>query len=280
MAFGGRQTAPAQGESAILGLRRRAARALAWTKEQPVLLVVGGAAAIRGVTAAAYRPALFFPDSWAYIRSAYADWPVGFLPDRPSGYPLALRVLLLGGDNLGILTAAQHLAGLATGVLAYVLMVRLGVRRWVAVSASAVVLLDAYAIAVEQYVMAEAFFALALMVSVFIAAVARPTWVAVAASGGALAVAVTLRTSAVFALPFLAAFWLHSGGWPRATVAVLGFLAPIACYFGLQAANGYPVGFTQAGGWFLYGRVAQLTDCRDPAVRRQGEALCRLTFRN
>ena len=47
------------------------------------------AAAVRAGVAIAYRPAIFFGDSWAYLDLAYDGTPVGLAPDRPSGYPLS-----------------------------------------------------------------------------------------------------------------------------------------------------------------------------------------------
>src|SRR4051812_8600356 len=245
----------------------------------PLLPVLVVAAGLRLATAIAYRPALFFSDSWSYLSAAYTEWPVGFISDRPSGYPLALKALSLLGHNLAVITTAQHLAGLTVGLLAYTLMVRLGVDRWVATAATAVILLDAYSIALEQHVMAEAFFGLALMVSVFLAVATRPDPATLAASGASLAVACTFRTAALPALPLLALFWWHAGRRRGAAAALLGFAAPLVCYFGLQAAESSPVGLSHGSGWFLYGRVAPLTQCRHAAVRREGATLCRLTER-
>src|SRR4051812_41347058 len=130
----------------------------------PVLPVLVLAAGVRLATAIAHRPALFLSDSWAYLGAADTEWPAGFISDRPSGYPLTLKALALLGHNLAVVTTVQHLAGLTSGVLAYTLMARLDVDRRVAAAATAVILLNAYTIALEQHVMAETFFALALMV--------------------------------------------------------------------------------------------------------------------
>src|SRR3954454_14782757 len=189
----------------------------------PLLPVLVVAAGLRLATAIAYRPALFFSDSWSYLSAAYMEWPVGFISDRPSGYPLALKALALLGHNLAVVTTVQHLAGLTTGVLAYTLMVRLGVERWVAAAATAVILLDAYSIALEQNVMAEAFFGLALMVSVFLAVAARPEAATLAASGASLGLACTFRAAGLFSLAVLALFWWHAGGRRGAAAALLGF---------------------------------------------------------
>ena len=82
-----------------------------------IALVLVLAATVRVVAAIAYRPAIFFGDSWAYLDLAYRGDPVGFAPDRPSGYPLLIDLLSVAGRSLAAITTAQHLAGLAVGVL-------------------------------------------------------------------------------------------------------------------------------------------------------------------
>ena len=140
----------------------------------PLLVVLAIAAAVRVAVAIAYQPAIFFGDSWAYLDLAYGGSPVGFAPDRPSGYPLLIDLLSVFGRSLGAITTAQHLAGLLTGVLVYALLVRLRVPRWLATAGAAVVLLDAYAMALEQQILAEAFFTLALAASFFLVVGPRP----------------------------------------------------------------------------------------------------------
>src|SRR4051812_10267554 len=140
----------------------------------PLLPVLVLAAGLRVAAAIAYRPALFFPDSWVYLGAAYTEWPVGFITDRPSGYPLALKALALLGHNLAVVTTVQHLAGLTTGVLAYTLMVRLGVGRWLAAAATAGILFDAYTIAPQQHVLAGGVFSLGPLVSAVLPPAARP----------------------------------------------------------------------------------------------------------
>ena len=134
----------------------------------PLLVVLAIAATVRVAVAIAYHPAIFFGDSWAYLDLAYGGNPVGFAPDRPSGYPMLIDLLSIFGRSLGAITTAQHLAGLLTGVLVYALLLRLRVPRWLATAGAAVVLLDAYAIALEQQILAEAFFTLALAASFFL----------------------------------------------------------------------------------------------------------------
>ena len=149
----------------------------------------------------AYWPALFYSDSWEYISLAFSKPIVAFSGDRPSGYPLLIHLLSLPGRSLATITIIQHLAGIATGITAYVLLKRLGIRTWLAAGVAALLLLDSYAIALEQHVMAETFFALALLLSAAIAALYRDSWPMMAAGGILLAAAVSLRVAALYALP-------------------------------------------------------------------------------
>ena len=103
------------------------------------------AVAARIVVALGYRPALFFTDSWGYVGAAYGPSHLGGV--RPPGYPLILWTMDLAiGRDLAVITTVQHIAGLATGVLVYVLLTRLDVSRLLAAAAAAIVLLDSYAI--------------------------------------------------------------------------------------------------------------------------------------
>ena len=102
-------------------LATAAARVVAGHRLFAVLLVA--AAAVRVLVQIAYRPALFFyGDSFAYLENAAKLQPE---PIRPTGYPALLRAVLVVHD-LAAVPAVQHLLGLATGVLVYALVRRLG----------------------------------------------------------------------------------------------------------------------------------------------------------
>jgi hypothetical protein len=238
----------------------------------PLLVVLAAAAAVRAGVAVAYWPAVFFGDSWAYLNLAFEG---GFAPDRPSGYPLLIDLLSTFGRELGTITTAQHLAGLATTVLVYALMLRLQLPRWLAAVGAALVGLDAYAIALEQQILAEAFFTLALVAS-FYCVVGRARGPASLAAGGALlALATTMRTAALFAIPVWIAYVLWSHRALRLAVpAVAGLAIPLLVYASLHAADTGRFGLTQADGWFLYGRVGEIADCRGSDIPRDARPLC------
>jgi hypothetical protein len=241
----------------------------------PLLVVLAVAAAVRTAIAIAYRPAIFFGDSWAYLDLAYGGDPVGFAPDRPSGYPLLIDVLSLFGRSLGAITTAQHLAGLATGVLVYALLLRLRLPRWLATAGAGVVLLDAYAMALEQQILAEAFFTLALAASFFLVAGRDRGSAAVAASGVVLALAATMRTAALFAVPVWALYVVWAHRRPRIVgAAAIGLMLPLLAYAGWHAADTGRFGLTQADGWFLYGRVGEIADCGGAKIPADARPLC------
>src|SRR6266704_1910379 len=81
----------------------------------PFALVLAAGGVLRLAAEIAYRPALFYSDSWGYLSMAHGGGIVTFAPLRPSGYPLILKVLHL----LPVITTVQHLAGLLTATLVY-----------------------------------------------------------------------------------------------------------------------------------------------------------------
>ena len=238
----------------------------------PIVIVLAVATVVRVAVAIAYWPAVFFGDSWSYLNLAYEG---GFAPDRPSGYPQALHLLSLFGRDLGTITIAQHLAGLVTGVLVYALMLRLRLPRWLATVGAAVVVLDAYAIALEQQVLAEAFFTLALVAAFFFVVGRDRTPVSLAAGGLLLAVAATMRTAALFAIPVWLIYVLWSHRALRVVApAVLGLVLPLLVYSTWHEHDTGRFGLTQADGWFLYGRVGEIADCGGADISRDARPLC------
>jgi hypothetical protein len=239
----------------------------------PFALVLAAGALLRVACEIAYRPALFYSDSWGYLAMSHGNGIVSFAPLRPSGYPLILKVL----HFLPAITLAQHLAGLATATLVYVACRATGVRRWMATLAGAFVALDAWAIALEQYILAEAFFALALMLAVWASLVARRSSMdlALGFAGLCLAAATLMRPVALFAVPawFIWMFWTQVG--LRPVIAGVGCLVvPLVVYSIAHASVTGTFGLTQANGWFLYGRVGTIATCDGIDVERAARKLC------
>jgi hypothetical protein len=252
----------------------------------PFVLVLAAGALLRIACEIAYRPALFYSDSWGYLSMAHGGGIVSFAPLRPSGYPLILKVL----HWLTLTTVAQHLAGLAVATLAYATCRALGVRRWLATVAGAFVALDAWAIALEQYLLAEAFFALALMLAVWASLVgamrpdpARPrglrprgsSSIACGFAGLCLAAAALMRPVGLFAFPAWVIWMLWTRVGARAVLAGLACLVvPLLVYSIAHSSVTGTFGLTQANGWFLYGRVGTIASCDGIDVAREARKLC------
>jgi hypothetical protein len=246
-----------------------------------IIVVVALAGVLRLAAALAYRPALFFNDSWAYLDLALRAQPVGFAPERPSGYPLVLRAVLWPGDSLTLVTTLQHLTGLASGVLTYALLLRLAVPRWIATAAAGLVLLDIYAVSLEQHLLTEPLFEFALLGSAFLAISARGN-LGMAISGALLGGAVTLRTAGLFAVPIWLLYLVWSRRGPRAIAAaaiplcliVVGYAALHARGDPTRYANPGTLSLTEMDGWFLYAKTAAIADCEGADIPRRARPLC------
>ena len=237
--------------------------------------MLGVGLVVRILVEVAYWPALFYGDSWGYLKDAYSGFPAGFEPARPSGYPALLRLIMWSSRETGLVTVLQHVAGLATVVLVYALCVRLGVgRRWSAVVA-AVLVLDAWTLALEQRVLSETFFTLTLVVVAYLAVSYGDRRWAIVAAGVLAGAAATLRGVAVFVVPVLLIYlaWRH-----RSLVAPLIAAAAVALPLVLYgAAHKVVLGdfaLTESSGWFLYGRVAEFADCSRSDVPVDSRFLC------
>jgi 4-amino-4-deoxy-L-arabinose transferase-like glycosyltransferase len=225
-----------------------------------LLFALGAGLVLRVAVEAAYRPALFYTDSWAYVASAYG----GHLmvdPLHSVGYPIMLKLLGLAGHDLLVITAPQHLAGLATGALVYWVLLALGVRRSLAALAAALMLVDSYAITLEQKVLSEPFFTLSMLASLCLTATAGGRRSRLIGGGLLLAAATVIRPVALFAVPVWLVYllWLQ----PGRNLVLAGTLAavlPLLAYGAAHQAKAHEFGLTSGTGWQLYGRVAGITD--------------------
>lgn len=249
-------------------------------RHRTIAIVLAGAVLLRALSMMAYGPALFFSDSWAYLSMAWDGGLVKLAPDRPAGYPLIVHLLGPAGHALWPLVALQHLAGLATGVVVYLLCLSRGVSRALAAAAAAIVLLAGASVAVEQQVMPEAFFTLALVAALALAVWRPRDASALAASGLLLAGAVTLRSAALFVVPVWLA-WLAFArvGWRPLAAGAATLLVPLALYAAAYHGAWGKWGFSAADGWFLYGRTAEITRCDGLSLTRPEALVCRATER-
>ncbi len=257
----------------------------------PLCVVVGIGALIRVLTMIAYTPALLFPDSWGYIATAYS----GHLPtEHPVGYPLLVWLLSLPDRSLLELVAFQHLAGIVAGLAVYVALTRARVPRWGATAAAALVLLDGYAITLEQYVMSDTFFDLTMLSATLVLAwprltsrsppsspgsdavrPSRPSWRRALICGLLLAFASLEREAAPFTVPVFLIYlaWVRAGA--RAFLAfILALAIPLLAYSAVVDAKFHVFGLTATPGWTLYGRVAGFADCDGLKLEAAARPLC------
>jgi hypothetical protein len=229
--------------------------------------------ALRVVTLVAYRPALFSPDSPGYIDAA-ERWILPSL--HPLGYPLFLRTAFTLWDDYRVLPLLQHLMGIGIAVLLYATLVRLGVRHWLAGLAAAPVLLDAYQLNIEQYVLSDTLFELFLAAGCAALLWQRPLPPALAALGGVLfaAAAVTRSVGLLVVVPIAIGILVLR---PRRTAIALlaaGFLLPVVAYASaFKVANG-SFGLTAYTGTYLYGRVVEWADCSKFSPKEYARPLC------
>jgi hypothetical protein len=243
-----------------------------WARHRPFLAVLAAGAVLRVLAFAAYRPALeFYGDSYTYLADARR---LTLDRVRPFGYSAFLRALTV--PDLMMVTAVQHLLGLALGAALYVGLTRRGVGRGLATAAAAPVLLDAYQVDIEQLVMAETLFS-----ALLVAGVAVVTWTDRPRAGGCalagllLACATLTRTVALglaaVVLPYLL---VRRAGCRGAGAFLAAFSLPLAGYAALFHLTYGPWALGEADGVFLWGRVAPFADCRRAHLAPALRALC------
>jgi len=246
--------------------------ASAWLRARPELVVLFAfAVAIRLAVAIAYDPALFHADSWGYLGAAFEFEP---LPTRPFGYPLLLSPFVVPDPHLTVITTAQHLAGLVVGAVVYLYLVRRSVSRWLALPATALVVLDGYAIAVEQYVMAEAFFTTVLLGSLVLLTESRGT-VGLVLSGLLLGGAVTIRTAGIFVIPCWILYLLVvRRGWRPSAAAIAAAALPLISLAVVNQNSFGSFSVNPSSGWYLYGRIGEIAECGKIDYRPADRGLC------
>ena len=223
---------------------------------------------LRVLAQLAYRPALFYIDTTRYLYNAEGMDPVG--------YKGPLRAILLVA-NFDAVAAVQHLLGLATAVVIYLLLLRRGAPRWLAALAIAPVLLDAYQLQTEQTIMPGTWFE-----ALIVAGLALLLWQPRTSWWRAVAAGIVLGTSATFAqvgealiLPGVIYLLAAGGGWRQA----IGKAAALCAAFALPILAYCTGSYLLTGDFFLshtgatsfYGRMAAAADCatlRLPAAER------------
>jgi hypothetical protein len=236
--------------------------------------VLLAAAAVRVIVILGFRGALLTPDSTDYLADTVGKVMPGLV--RPSGYPVMLW-LLKPFHSLAVVVAVQHGLGLGLGVAGYALLRRLGLPGWGATLAMVPVLLSAYALQLEHFLLSDTLYALLVMLAVVLMAwwPAPPVW-ACALAGLLLAAAALARSEGVpLLIVFLACLLVRFSGW-RTIAGVLvmsgAFAIPLAGYAAWFESYTGTFQITASDGAFLYAGVTAFADCArikpPPAERR------------
>lgn len=254
---------PAEGSSvASLGVRLR--RTLSRNKIFAVVFALG--AILRIVTMLGYGPAMWFNDSYQYVSVALHPRPDVV---RPSAYGLWLA-LLRPFHSFALVVFLQHLMGLATALLVYLLLRRkFGVPGWGATLAAAPVLLDAYQIQMEQLVMSDTMFTLLVAgVVVLVLWKRQLTWQIGAMVGLLLAMAVLTRSIGLAMLGLVVVYLLIKRvGWKPILAMVIATGLPVGGYMSWFAAVNGQFAMTYSDGLMLYMRTASFADCHQMHIK-------------
>ncbi|MDX3101576.1 ArnT family glycosyltransferase [Nonomuraea angiospora] len=228
-----------------------------WRRHGWFLAVLALGTALRALAMLGYRPALWFPDSYTYVVTVFRPRPDLV---RPAGYSMFLK-LLEPFHAFGMVTAAQHLLGLATGVLIYRVARR--APRWVATLATVPVLLDAYQIELEHLLVSDTLFMFLVVAAVALCVSERraPAAGGVVAIGLLLAAATLTRTVGQPLIVLLAAWYVLRGRLRPAGVLLATALVPVIAYGAWFYATYQRVGLVGANGVFLYARTMSFADC-------------------
>jgi len=227
-------------------------------------LAVG--AVLRLFASIGYPGALWFAgDSYVYLGAALRPQPN---LSKSTGYSFFLR-LLLPFHSLTLVTALQHLMGLAVAVLIYVLLRRNNVSKMWSAIATLPVLLDGYIIEDEHLVMAETVFTFCLMVAVTLLLWKPKTpWLSAVIAGLLAGYAAIDRSEGAVMCVILPLFLLLRGwswktlrGWGIAIVFAVAALVPIGGYMSWFHQRTGHYGVSMSTGFYLWGRVSSFADC-------------------
>ncbi|MFI0424152.1 hypothetical protein [Spongiactinospora sp. 9N601] len=224
---------------------------------------------LRLVAMLGYRPALWFNDSYEYVSVALH--PYRPHPIRPNGYGFYLMALE-PAHSFGFVVFTQHLMGLATAVLVYLLLHRrFGLPGWGATLAAVPVLFDAYQIQLEHLIMSDALFILLVVGAITLVLWHRQmSWRIGAAIGLMLAFTVLTRSIGLAILGLVVVYMLiKRAGWRPIAAMVLACAVPVLAYMGWFASTYGKFGMTSSDGPILYMRTALFADCHKMGVDKR-----------
>ena len=238
-------------------------------------LVLVAALVLRILTALAFRPIMWFGgDSASYLATGLRLIPD---PARVGGYGFMLWVLR-PLHSFALVAAAQHLMGLAMGVLIYLLARRFGLPAWAATLATVPVLFDAYELQLESDALPEVGFAFLVVLALYLLLrspgerrPARTTASAFLLGVSALLWPVGLVLLGVLLAVLLIALLIRRAGLVTVLAALLAGALPVAAYSAWFSIHRHQFSLTRSDGVYLWSRTMSFADCaviRPPAAER------------
>jgi Dolichyl-phosphate-mannose-protein mannosyltransferase len=234
---------------------------------------------LRIMVQVAYWPAILYYDSPFFVSNAYLLNPAG---RDPLGYSLAARILLGAFHDLAALSAFNHLLGLSMAGLIYAVLLRRGVRPWMAALATAPVLLDGFQLLIEQMVMSDPLLQFFVVLGIALLLWRRrPDLVTAGAAGLSFACAALTRSFGQSLVVAGLLFCLLAAGRRiarRAVTAaalVLAFALPMVGYaaYNNQVHGNFALP-SQAASRRLYARVAASVTCSRLTLPAYERPLC------
>jgi hypothetical protein len=238
--------------------------------------------ALRALTIISVRPTTILEDGYQNfaLSGPFKD------PTHPAGYALLLGALGHVTHNINAPVMLQHLSGICSALLIGAATRRVTGSQWAGLLPAGIILLGGDGIFLEHSIMSESWALLAISIGLYAAvrSLDEPErwsrWPLLA--GGALGIAVTLRSASLFLVAVVVlAMLVGVKPWPlrwRASVAAVAVVAVILlAYSFANAAFGPRFGISPSPGWYLYGRVAQFADCRRFTPPPGTAALCQNT---
>jgi hypothetical protein len=261
----------------VIWFRPRQHAVALWRDHWLITVAVALSLVPRLLAMLAFRPALFTPDSFAYLAEGahpnLSQW-------HPSGYPLFLW-LLSPLHSLLLVTALQHLIGVAIAVGVYALLRHWGLPAWGATLAACPTLIDSRQVALESSILPDTGYALLLTAAVAVVLLRRapgparpvpaiggfqggrsPGPAQCAVAGALLFGAAILRgNGAPEMLALLAVLAVWRAGLRAMAAATIAFTLPLLAYMGLFAAKYGNYALTNSDGMFLWSRTMSFADC-------------------
>jgi hypothetical protein len=250
---------------------------MTWRDHRPFLVLLVAGAALRVVVQLSFPPAFVFSDGPGYLALVDDLTPSSY---RPVGYGVLLEALSWVTRDVWMVAVVQHLLGLAVAVLAYVLLRRWGVGRWVAALATVPVLFDGMQLVLEHSVLSEVLFNLVVLAGLgALAWHRRPQLPTTIVGGLLLGAAVCVRLVGEPLVVAAIVFCLVAAvTWRDRLVHVLvvtaAFCAPVLGYAAWYHHEHDMWALSDSGGRALYMRTTAWVDCNRFTMPDYERPLC------